>query len=148
MVQNTAPTTIVTSARVGAPAVRMKLFTPAPMICRMKPAPRIWMNRREYSQSSSVAPEMPSTTSISGGICVKMSTTTEMTMPSVMVLPRQRCAAWRSPSPMRRAASALPPLPTSMASAMNSVISGMAVVAVDRPISPTAWPMKMESMML
>ena len=49
---------------------------------------------------------------------------------------------------MRNAASALPPLPTSIASAMNSVMRGIAVVAVERPISPTAWPRKMESMML
>ena len=90
MVQNTAPITMVTSARVGAPAVRMKLLTPAPMTWKMKPAPRIWMNRREYSQSSAVAPEIASTASINGGICVKTNTMTASTMPSVMVLPRQR----------------------------------------------------------
>ena len=148
MVQNTAPITMVTSARVGAPAVRMKLLTPAPMTWKMKPAPRIWMNRREYSQSSAVAPEIASTASINGGICVKTNTMTASTMPSVMVLPKQRCAAPRSPWPMRNAASALPPLPTSIASAMNSVMRGIAVVAVERPISPTAWPRKMESMTL
>ena len=39
---------------------------------------------------------------------------------------------------MRRAANALPPLPTSMEIAMNTVIIGMATVAVARPISPIA----------
>ena len=52
------------------------------------------------------------------------------------------------PSPIRSAAKALPPLPTSMAMAMNTVMMGMATVAVDKPISPMAWPRKMESMTL
>ena len=49
---------------------------------------------------------------------------------------------------MRNAAKALPPLPTSMAIAMNTVMTGMATVAVDKPISPIACPRKMESMTL
>ncbi len=40
----TRPMTMVPSARLGAPQVRMKLFTPRPMHCKMKPAQRIWMN--------------------------------------------------------------------------------------------------------
>ena len=35
--QPTAPTTIVNRARLGAPAVRMKLLTPMPMIWKMTP---------------------------------------------------------------------------------------------------------------
>ena len=49
---------------------------------------------------------------------------------------------------MRSAASALPPLPTSMAMAMNTVMMGIATVAVAKPISPMAWPRKTESMTL
>ena len=64
------------------------------------------------------------------------------------VLPRLRSASSGLPSPMRNAAKALPPLPTSMAIAMNTVMTGMATVAVDKPISPIACPRKMESMTL
>ena len=77
-----------------------------------------------------------------------MATITEKIRDNVTVLPRLRSASSGLPSPMRRAASALPPLPTSMAMAMNTVMMGMATVAVDRPISPMAWPKKMESMTL
>ncbi len=83
-----------------------------------------------------------------GGHRTAAATTTERMMASETVLPRLRSASSALPSPMRRAASALPPLPTSMARAMNTVMMGMATVAVDRPISPMAWPKKMESMTL
>ena len=49
---------------------------------------------------------------------------------------------------VRSAAKALPPLPTSMASAMNTIMMGLATVAAERPISPMACPKKMESMTL
>ncbi len=45
-VQATAPMIMVPSARFGAPAVRMKLFTPMPMHWKMKPHEMIWMNMR------------------------------------------------------------------------------------------------------
>ena len=69
-------------------------------------------------------------------------------MPSVTVLPRLISASALRPSPKRSAASALPPLPTSIASAMNTIMSGAATVAADRPISPIACPRKMESIRL
>ena len=37
---------MVTSARLGAPAVRMKLFTPMPMHWKMKPKQMICRNAR------------------------------------------------------------------------------------------------------
>ena len=43
-VQDTAPMSMVSSARFGAPVVRMKLFTPMPTHWKMKPQLRIWMN--------------------------------------------------------------------------------------------------------
>ena len=46
-VQATAPITMVPRARFGAPAVRMKLFTPMPMHWNMNPHETIWMNERE-----------------------------------------------------------------------------------------------------
>ena len=69
-------------------------------------------------------------------------------MLSVTVLPRLRSASLRLPSPRRSAASALPPLPISNAMARNTVMIGFATVAAERPISPMAWPRKMESMTL
>ena len=39
--QATAPITMVSRARLGAPAVRMKLLMPMPTICAMQPIERI-----------------------------------------------------------------------------------------------------------
>ena len=44
-VHATAPMIMVPSARFGAPAVRMKLFTPMPMHWKMKPRLMMRMNR-------------------------------------------------------------------------------------------------------
>ena len=43
-VHATAPMIMVPSARFGAPAVRMKLFTPMPMHWKMKPSEMMRMN--------------------------------------------------------------------------------------------------------
>ena len=43
-VHATAPMIMVASARLGAPAVRMKLFTPMPMHWKMKPRLMMRMN--------------------------------------------------------------------------------------------------------
>ena len=147
-VHDTAPMIMVPSARFGAPAVRMKLFTPMPMHWNTKPSEMIWMNERAYSQSSAVAPDTPSSALTQAGICMSTATITANTRDRHTVLPRLRSASTRLPSPMRSAASALPPLPTSMAMAMNTVMMGMATVAVARPISPMACPRKTESMTL
>ena len=45
-VHDTAPMIMVPSARFGAPAVRMKLFTPMPMHWKMKPKQMICKNAR------------------------------------------------------------------------------------------------------
>ena len=135
---DTAPITMVPSARFGAPAVRMKLFTPMPMHWNTKPSEMIWMNARAYSQSSGVAPDTPSSASMHAGIWATTATTTANMMARHTVLPKLRSASSRLPSPMRSAASALPPLPTSMAMAMNTVMMGIATVAVAKPISPMA----------
>ena len=66
-----------------------------------------------------------------------MATITEKIRDNVTVLPRLRSASSGLPSPMRRAASALPPLPTSMASAIMTTMAGKATVTAVRPISPT-----------
>ena len=83
-----------------------------------------------------------------GGMQAIIATTTAMMIPRHTVLPRLFSAACLLPSPKRSAASALPPLPISMPNAMKIVISGMAAVATERPISPMAWPRKMESITL
>ncbi len=83
-----------------------------------------------------------------GGMLATMATMAAMMMPRHTVLPRLFSAASRLPSPKRRAASALPPLPMSMPTAMKMVMRGMAAVATERPISPIACPRKMESMTL
>ena len=140
---------MVRSARLGeTPAVRMKLFTPMPIVCRTKPKLRIWMNVAAYGRTSSVALENVRKASSSGGYAATAAMTIQSTMPSVTVLPRLISASFLRPSPKRSAASALPPLPTSIASAMNTTISGAATVAADRPISPMACPRKMESIRL
>ena len=119
-----------------------------PMHWKMKPKDMMEMNAWAESQSSAVAPDTDSRPFITGGMAIAAATTTDRMMDKVTVLPKLRLASSRRPSPIRRAASALPPLPTSMESAMNTVMMGMATVAVARPISPTAWPRNMESMTL
>ena len=148
MVHDTAPMIMVPSARFGAPAVRMKLFTPMPMHWNTKPNAMIWMNERAYSQSSGVAPDTLSRPFTHAGMNMATATITANTMDRHTVLPRLRSASTRLPSPMRSAASALPPLPTSMAIAMNTVMMGIATVAVARPISPMACPRNTESITL
>ena len=59
-------------------------------------------------------------------------------------LPSARSASTRFPSPKRKAARALPPLPTNIANAMNTMSMGLATVMADRPISPMALPRKTE----
>ena len=119
-----------------------------PIICRTKPKLRIWMNVAAYGRTSSVALENVRKASSSGGYAATAAMTIQSTMPSVTVLPRLISASFLRPSPKRSAASALPPLPTSIASAINTTMSGAATVAADRPISPMACPRKMESIRL
>ena len=143
----TRPITMVPRARLGAPQVRMKLFTPRPMHCRMNPEQMIWMNTDAWGRTSSVALDRSNSQSVEAGNHPRKATITAMTRLRDTTLPRARSASSRRPSPSRRAASALPPLPTSMAMAMNTTIMGFATVMADRPISPTAWPRNTESMM-
>ena len=82
------------------------------------------------------------------GTNMAIATATEAIRESVTVLPRLRSASSGLPSPIRSAAKALPPLPISMAMAMNTIMMGIATVAVDKPISPIACPRKMESITL
>ena len=139
---------MVPSARAGAPAVRMKLLTPMPTHWKMKPKQSIWMNMRAWGRTSSVALDAVSSQSRKAGLSPTAATTTAMTMLSMTTLPSAFSAASRLPAPSRKAANALPPLPTSMASAMNTIMMGLATVTTERPISPTALPKKMESMRL
>ena len=82
-------------------------------------------------------------------MCIRdRPTMTENTRLKNTVFPKLTSASTRFPSPRRSAAKALPPLPTSMASAMNTIMMGLATVAAERPISPMACPKKMESMTL
>ena len=106
------------------------------------------MNVAAYGRTSSVALEKVRNASSSGGYAAMAAMIIQRIMPSVTVLPRLISASLLRPSPKRSAASALPPLPTSIARAMNTIISGAATVAADRPISPIACPRKMESIRL
>ena len=142
-----APISMVMNARNGAPAVRMKLLMPMPTIWNTKPMPTICMNVRAYGRASSVALEIVSSHS-TAGVLTRMATNTATIMESVNVLPRLISASSWRPSPRRSAASALPPLPTSMASAIITTMAGNATVTAVRPISPTPCPRKMESMTL
>ena len=101
-----------------------------------------------YASSSTAVATVDASTGAVTGVAAGTATITANTRDRHTVLPRLRSASTRLPSPMRNAASALPPLPTSMAMAMNTVMMGMATVAVARPISPMACPRKMESMTL
>ena len=83
-----------------------------------------------------------------GGMKTATATMTDRMIASVTVLPRLRSAPEGLPSPMRSAASALPPLPMRSEMARNTVMMGIATVAVERPISPIACPRKMESITL
>ena len=106
------------------------------------------MNMRAWGRTSSVALDAVSSQSRKAGLSPTAATTTAMTMLSMTTLPSAFSAASRLPAPSRKAANALPPLPTSMASAMNTIMMGLATVTTERPISPTALPKKMESMRL
>ncbi len=117
------------------------------MHCKMKPVQMIWMNTVACGRTSSVALERFSSQSVEAGNHPKKATITAMTRLSDTTLPSTRSASSRLPSPKRSAASALPPLPTSMAMAMNTTMMGLATVMAERPISPTAWPKNTESMM-
>ncbi len=139
---------MVPRARAGAPAVRMKLLTPMPMHWNTKPKHSIWMNTRAWGRTSSVALDAVSSQSRKAGLSATAATTTASRRLKPITLPKARSAASRLPAPKRRAAKALPPLPTSMARAMNTIMMGLATVTTDRPISPTALPRKMESMRL
>ena len=67
---------------------------------------------------------------------------------STKLLPSTRSATARLRSPSLMAASALPPTPTSMATAAMAVMVGFATVVAARPSGPTACPTYTASMML
>ena len=95
-----------------------------------------------------VVEESESSAFMQAGMLQRPAMITEMMMASVSVLPSTRSASALRPWPRRSAASALPPLPTSMASAMKRMPGGKAAVVTARPDSPTAWPRKAAEMML
>ena len=76
------------------------------------------------------------------------ATTAAIRIPRVTVIPRQRSASSCLPSPKRKAHRALPPLPMSIAKAMNMTMMGFAAVMTAWPVAPIAWPRKTESITL
>ena len=78
------------------------------------------------------------------GLDAARATSTAKTMLKSTTFPNARSASLRLPSPKRSAASAFPPLPTSIANAMNTMSMGLATVMADKPTSPMALPRKTE----
>ena len=140
------PTSMEPSARLGWPAVRMKLFMPNATNCKGQPAMMTVMKARACGSTASSAAEARRMGSSAARPTIQATTPAPTSSTKLVPSTRSATRFFRSPSLM--AASALPPTPTSMATATMNVMAGFATVVAARPFSPTAAPTYTASMTL